>query len=227
MAWEQIDESTGLWTSEYRVPLMKARSSAVRLPSGGFLVHSPGTGLEAEFSERVGVAEALLLPNSYHHLGVSAWRHAFPQAIAIASPDAQPRLAKRGHTDLGGLDALEELIPAHVAVLEPEGTKVGEVWLSVRTPSGVAWLVGDAFFNMKSARRFRTRVFQRLVKSAPGLAMSQLMKWGGLRDRKAFKAWVLSRLDRDAPNRFVPLHGDLLESDDFAAQLRELLERRL
>jgi hypothetical protein len=96
MTWDLIDEDTGLWTAEYRIPGMKSRSTAVRLASGGFLVFSPGAGLEAEFAERAGQAELLLMPNSYHHLGVHAWRKAFPDAVAAASPAAHPRLAKQG-----------------------------------------------------------------------------------------------------------------------------------
>jgi hypothetical protein len=118
-------------------------------------------------------------------------------------------------------------LPEHVAVLELPGTRVGEVWLSVRSPRGVAWLVGDAIFNMKAARRFRPRLIQRITKAAPGLSMSQLMKWGGLRDRTAYKVWVLDRIAEDLPNRLVPLHGDVLEADDLPERLRALLDRRL
>jgi hypothetical protein len=227
MSWEPIDETLGLWTAEYRVPLMKARCAAARLDSGGYLVFSPGTGLAEEFRERVGNAEVLLVPNSYHHLGIPSWREAFPEAAVAAHPEGHARLAKQGRTDLQTLDAVAGALPEHLEILEVPSTKIGEIWLKVRSDSGLTWLVGDAFFNMPLARRFRTRLFQKLVKSAPGLSLSQIMKYAGLRDRTAFKQWVLARLEEDAPRRLVPLHGAVLEADDLPHQLRALLDRRL
>jgi len=228
MSWQCIDTEAGIWTTEYRVPMMKSRSTAVQLQDGHFVVYSPGGGLESAFVEQVGEVDALLAPNSYHHLGIPAWSAAFPDAIVAAAPGAHRRLTRQGRTGLADLAPLQAMLPDHVSILEPPSTKVGEVWLRVETARGVVWIVGDSFFNLPTlARRFWMRQLQRIVKSAPGLAMSQFMKWGGLKNRAEFKQWVLARIDKGEPAVLVPVHGDVADYPGLAGALRDLVNARL
>jgi hypothetical protein len=227
MSWTPVDEKAGLWSATYRVPGFQCQSSALKLASGGFLVLSPGPGLSDEFAQQMGKAEILLAPNSYHHMGLSTWRKSFPEALIAADTRAHPRLQKQGHQGLENLETLKSMLPSHASLLVPPGTRIGEVWLRVQGDAGVTWCVGDAFFNHpRMAKRWKMRQVQRLLKAAPGLSMSGLMKWGGLKDRAGFKRWALEQLEKDQPQTLVVLHGDMLQ-DRVTEQIRELLRRRL
>jgi hypothetical protein len=228
MSWECIDTEAGVWSAEYRVPMMKSRSTAVQLSDGRFLVYSPGSGLESSFAESVGQADVLLAANSFHHLGLPDWRAAFPDAIVAAAPGAHKRLAKQGRSGLVDLEPVRSALPEHVSLLEPPATKIGEVWLRVESERGVMWVVGDSFFNLpRLARRFWPRLLQRLVKSAPGLAMSRFMKWGGLSSRKQFKSWVLAQIEADEPAILIPVHGEVYENSGLPDALRDVVNTRL
>ncbi len=227
MQWQVVDEGAGLWSAEYRIPSLPCRSSAIRLPSGGYLVLSPGAQLASGFADELGVAELLLAPNSFHHMGVTAWQEAFPAAVVAAAPAAHKRLAKQGRTGLSDLAVVREALPEHVGLLEPPGSRIGEVWLRVQGEDGVIWCVGDSFFNLpRLSKRLGVRLLQKVLRSAPGLRLSNLMKWGGLKSRGDFKRWVLEQLDADQPIKIVVLHGDVAE-DDVASRLRELIQSRL
>jgi hypothetical protein len=228
MTWNLLDASAGLWAAPYKVPNFPCRSTAVPLADGSFAVHSPGGGIEDAFTTEVGVAGALVAGNSFHHMGIAAWRRRFPDATVHAAQSAIKRLAKQGHAGVLGLDALRARLPAHVQILEPPGVRVGEVWLRVEVAGGVAWVVCDAFFNFATlAPKAPMRLFQKLTHAAPGLSISALMKFGGLSDRGTYKAWALDQLARDRPTLLVPNHGEILRGPEVAARLRGVLEARL
>ena len=69
------------------------------------------------------------------------------------------------------------------------------------------------------------RFMQKLLGAAPGLKMSQVVKWFILDDRKAFKAWALKRLAKDQPVTLIPSHGEVLHSPTLHNQIMRLLTR--
>jgi hypothetical protein len=228
MGWETVAPDAELWSAEYRIPSMKCRCTAVRLADGGFLVYSPGSGLEQAFADACGEASVLLAPNSYHHLGLPAWQQRFPGAVTAAAVGAHKRLARQGRGGLSDLEAFRGKLPPGVALLEPPGTRIGEVWLRVETRRGLVWVTGDCFFNYtRVPRRLGQRLLQRTLKSGPGLSLSQLMKWGGLSSRKRFKRWLLEQLDSAPPAVLVPVHGAIHDAPDLVQTLRDLIHRRL
>jgi len=228
MDWHAIDEGAGLWSAEYRVPGYPCRSSALRLTDGRLLVFSPGPGLEGGAADSLGDVGVLLAPNSFHHLGLPAWRERFPEATVVAAPGAPDPLARQGCTGVVALDCARALLPTHATLHEVPATRIGEAWLAVTTDRGVVWVVGDAIFNMlRLARRLRPRLIQRLTKAAPGLSMSQVMKWGGLTSRKRFGEWLVARIDADEPAVLVPLHGAVFDGPKLPDALRRLARERL
>lgn len=220
--WTQLRE--GLWVGDYRVPGLPCRSTAVSL-GDGFLVYSPGESLLEPFAD-VGEARFLLAPNNFHHFGLTAWRG--KGAEVVVADGARKRLTKKGHADLKSLDALRPALPSSVTILEPPGTRVGETWLRVEHPEGVAWVIGDSFFSIEGTpNKLMIKLVVKIMDSAPGLKMSRLMKWGGLSDRKGFRAWVEQRLDEDAPNMLVTCHGAVVTGDDVTDRIRGALQERL
>lgn len=220
--WKELRE--GLWVGDYRIPGLPCRSTAVDLGTG-FLVYSPGESLRDSFAE-VGEARFLLAPNNFHHLGLPAWRERGAQVVIAEG--ARKRLAKKGHSDLQSLDVLRSELPSSVQILEPPGTRVGETWLRVERPEGVAWVVGDSFFSIEGTpNKLMVKLVVKIMDSAPGLKMSRLMKWGGLSDRNAFRSWVEQRLEQDAPNMLVTCHGAVLSGADVPDRIRGALRERL
>lgn len=74
------------------------RMSVCRLSSGGLILHSPippDAGL-AEQLAALGPIVAIVAPNTMHHLSVSAWREAAPQARVFVPPGL---VAKRSDLD--------------------------------------------------------------------------------------------------------------------------------
>ncbi|MEQ1506699.1 MAG: hypothetical protein ABMB14_31015 [Myxococcota bacterium] len=173
------------------------------------LVIGAMAGLAPEVRSAVEVAGAvgwLLAPNQYHHLGLPAWTAAFPDARAVASEPARERLRRRSPVALGSLDPLRAALPPHLTLVEPPGTRNGEVWLVARTATGTVWVVCDALFDFAKTPRSVNGVIGWLAGVSPGLRVGPF-KWLGLRDRPAYTSWLRERLTVDPPDLVVPAHG--------------------
>ncbi len=228
--WVPVDAATGLWSMAFPVGAWEGRASALALPGGGFLVFNPGPRQERRASsvlQKKGGVAALVVANHFHHLGLRRWRAFVPEAAVVASANALPRLASQGHSGLVSLAAVEALLPSSARFLCPAGTRSGEVWLRVKTERGVAWLVGDAFFNVDRSPPGFFGLVARLTGTTPGLCFGRGFKYLQVADRLDYQEWVLAQLSQDSPRILVPAHGDVLECDDLALQLRERVEARL
>lgn len=201
----------------------------VRLAGGGVLVHSP-TWLGEDTFERVsaiGEPRVLFAPNHFHHLSLQRFRERWPDAVAVASEAALPRLRDKGHEGLGGLESASALLPPGATWLRCEGTKSGEAWLSVPRGAGRAWIVCDAFFHVTRPLSGMTGLALRALAVAPGLRVSRTFRWLAVRDRAAYRAWALEKIAREAPSELHVSHGETLAAADLPARLTEAIERAL
>ena len=229
-SWIPLDEEKQIWTIQYYVPKFKSRSIAIKLKNEGCLVVSPGAHLiqtvEKELPD-LGKPKTILIPNSFHHYGISAWLEAYPGIKAVASVQAIRRLSKRGYHSIRSLNLLREELPENIQILEPPGWRAGEVWLRVQMEKRIAWIVADAFFNMpKLSPRFLTRLIQRTAKAAPGLSISRILKWVLIKNRRLYRRWILEQLEKDQPSILVPAHGEIIEDENLPRRLRKLIETR-
>lgn len=217
-----------VWTMEYVIPGFKSRTTVFTLSDGSFLVYSPGVPVLEPFCEHFRAAPSfLLLPNAFHHLGAKAWQEKFPQAELICADGAKKRLIAQGHSALSPLSLAATVLPATLEILEPAGSRYGETWIAIKTPQGIIWVVCDAFFNMpRLAKKLTMRIIQIAIKAAPGLRVSQLVKWGLVKDRTLYKKWILQRLKKDQPIALVPAHGDILEGSDLPRKIAAVMEER-
>lgn len=182
----------------------------LRLEGGSLLVHS-ATRLGGEAMEELralGEVRWLLAPNHFHHLGLSAYREAFPEARVVASATATRRLRAKGY-DVTPLADVDLGLPAGASVLVAEGTKNGEVVVSWPTPGGRLWIVCDAFFNVPSLRG-ATGVLLRALGVGPGLAIGRTFHWVGIDDRRVYRAWLERALEQEAPDALSFSHGESL-----------------
>jgi hypothetical protein len=225
--WNLLDEKTGVWEATYRVPMFQSRTLAVRLQSGGFLLYSPGAKLirsaQQEILNDVPV-EVLLIPNFVHHLGIEAWREHYPKARTLASPVAMPRLRKQGYSNLQPAGSIRDQLPEGVQLLEPPGTRMGEIWLEVQTAEGCMWIVCDSFFNFpRVPKKWGPRMLMKVMNSGPGLSVSRLTYWVGIENRKVYREWVLQQMERNPPRILVPNHGRILQDEHLPERIQELL----
>lgn len=229
--WLQLDPDGFLWSYEFKTRFLTARTVALKLPSGDFLIVSPGEANVISFREHFGQearVRFMLAPNSYHNMGIASWREQFPQAVLVAHKDAQPRLLKKGFGPIEDCAAARTDLPRNAEIIEAPGTRIGETWLVLRTAAGAIWCTCDAFFNFaKVSRRWYLQAYAKIMKSAPGLKMSGLFTNAGVHDKRLFKNFALERLGIDKPNVLVPAHGEILKDSALPERLRALLEERL
>jgi hypothetical protein len=197
----------------------------VKLPSGGLLVHSPTFGGDEVYAqvEAVGAPRFLFAPNHFHHMSLKKYRARYPQARAVCSDVARPRLSRKGHAELGAL--AEVPLPDGGRFLELPHVKTGEAFLSVPGDGGPTWIVCDGFFNMTEAPPGLIGFILKRLDVAPGLKLGRSFKWM-IRDKPAYRAWLLDTLRKERPRRMVFSHGDPLV-DDATERLLALTESSL
>lgn len=229
-SWTPIDQKKQIWTAQYYVPKFKCRSVALKLKSGGCLILSPAASLAKNFHKELpelGKPEILLVPNYFHHYGIPAWFQLYPEIKIVASSRAIPRLKKLGYESIYSTDILPRELPENIELLEPAGSRAGEVWLRVRMEEEITWIVCDAFFNMpKLSPRFLTRLIQRAMKAAPGLSISRVVKWILIKNRSLYREWVLEQLEKDQPSILIPAHGEIIRDKELPIKLKRLIEIR-
>ena len=200
------------------------RTVALELPGGGTCVVSPTRGIDpALLVERAGDVRYLLAPNHFHYLGIAPWLERCPRAVPVCGRIALPRLTKKVEVPWTDLEELSAALPEDASVLEPEGTRNGEVWLRV----GSTLIVCDAFFNLPEMPTGALGIFCRLTDTAPGLKIGSTWKYLALSDRAKYVAWIESVLEHHPPERLVASHGAIAEGTDLADRIRALVRSRL
>jgi hypothetical protein len=191
------------------------------------LVYSPtaklGDDAHVRISE-IGAPRHLVCPNHFHHLGLAEWKQRYPETDIYARAQALPRLTKMYPSlDIKPIDELDRLIAPDVSRLEPQGTKNGELWLRTQD----AWIVGDAFFNLRPPISGVTGWILKLIRTAPGLKIGRLWAPLHLADRVRYRAWLIEELEKAPPSWLIPAHGDPISAPDLAGQLRTLAGQSL
>lgn len=226
--WTPVCQDAGLYTIEKKskFPL---RSSMLVLEGGGTVIMSPirrlGDKATAQLSE-IGEPRFLLAPNHFHHLGLPEHVERY-QAKVVASQVAAPRVHKQSNLAVEGPDELRAALPEHAELITPPGTRAGEAFLKVKTKRGVAWSFGDAFFNVPKTPGGFIGLMCTLSKTTPGLQLGKTFPLLALKDKRAYKQWILEQLSNDPPKILLPSHGEMLEAEDLGGRLKALVESRL
>ncbi|MBK8258915.1 MAG: hypothetical protein IPK82_40430 [Polyangiaceae bacterium] len=203
---------------------------AAVLPDFGVVLYSP-TWLGAgtfEAVDALGPVKVIIAPNGFHHLSLKRFREKYTSAIAAASGTAIKRLETKGHQGLVDLSQLK--LPAGVHVLEPEGLKNGEAWLSLPGELGTTWIVCDAWFNVKRPFTGFMGAMLRALKTGPGLAVNLTFRWLAVGNVASYVASARALLEAEKPTSIVVCHGDAITSEGGTAaheQARDILDRRL
>ncbi len=194
----------------------------VPLPEG-VMVYSPARvgAAKAEGVESAGAPRVIVAPNHFHHLALSHFRTKYPEALAVCSDGARPRLEAKGHAGLSPLEAAAERLGDAVSILPCPGLKTGETWVSVRDGAETTLLVCDAFFNAPGPMRGAMGWVLRATRTAPGLRVGRTFRWLAVADRDRYVGWLRETLAAVKPTRVLFAHGAPLEGADVPERLLE------
>jgi len=230
--WFQLEEHSEVFFGQYIVPNFISNSIAIRASENHWVLISPGEKMLSEWSEKWKRKEtkvSIIFPNAFHYMGVSAWLNAFPDAILYASKKAKKRLIKKGFNDILSLEKNRPDLPAGYKVLIPPGHRGGDIWLSKQgNDNNNLWITCDSFLNYERvSNQPIARTLQAVLGAAPGLKISQVIKWLLLDGKAKFKPWVLSQLEKDRPSILIPSHGEVEHDEMLTEKLRALIMLRL
>jgi len=218
----------GVWHAQRVVNGVPLRAVALRLADGRLAVNSPirrlGDGAHRELAA-IGAPAFLIAPNHFHNLGLGEYLTAHPGAAVVASPTAAPRVRRRCGHEVADVAELRAALPAPVSVLLPPGTRAGELWFSIASPTGRVWTVGDAFFNIARTPRTPMGLLLRLLGISAGLRIGDSFRWL-VRDRPGYKKWLIDTIAAERPTTLVPCHGEILTDARLPERLHQIVERR-
>jgi hypothetical protein len=211
--WTQLDNHPRIWVANYKVPNFASRSVVIEFRPNHFCVYSPGTSNLESFSsiyEGKGSLDFIIVPNIYHHLGVNIWKKKFSNAKLIASKKTMTKLEKYNYGEYLDPEYLGSSLPSDITIVEPLGTRFGEIWLTIKNNRNSIWVICDAFFNYtKYSKNISGRILQVIMNASPGLKIGRLIKMFLITNKKKYKSWVLNQIEIDKPDVLIPMHGKI------------------
>jgi len=230
--WFQLKAHPEVYYGQYLVPNFISNSVAIRASENHWVLISPGEKMLNNLPDELnvkGIKLSIIFPNAFHYMGVNAWLEQFPEAKLYASKKAKQRLEKKGFKQILILENDQPELPKGYEVLIPPGHRGGDVWLSQQgREDNNLWITCDSFLNYERvSKQPIARILQSLLGAAPGLKMSQVIKWLLLDRKTMFKSWVLNQLQKDNPSILIPSHGEVDSDPELTKRLRVLIETRL
>lgn len=233
--WHSVLGYPDILVGQYVVPNFVSNSVSIRLSDNEFILYSPGESLLKTwpFINSSDLKLHILIPNAYHYLGINAWQKQFPNITLYSSDVALKQLIKKKiytrRDTIHSISELKRCLPNDMDISEPAGHRAGDVWLTKYNDNKTSlWITCDSFLNYdRVSNQPVARLMQKILGAAPGLKMSQVVKWFILDERKEFKRWVLEKIITDKPTSLIPSHGEVLHSAFLGDQLTDLLLDRL
>ena len=227
--WQPIPGLADVWEIRRTHGAIPLRAVAVALGDDRVCVYSPvpRAGEAAMNQLRAMGRPIFLAPNAYHTLGLTKHVAAFDDAPVVASDRAYQRIKRKTKLSVEDPRLLEAHLPSHVSLLQPPDLRNGEVWLSVRDTNRCAWIVCDGFLNLPHLPGNAMGLALRLLRMGPGLSISATFKFLLMKDRRAYRDWLLAKIAADRPTLLIPSHGELIDDDQLPDQLERLVRQRL
>lgn len=187
-----------------------ARMTIVRLPGSRLLLHSPVAATPALVREveALGTVSDVVAPNKFHHLFVSEWQRAFPEANVHVAPGLDEK-----RPDLEGIRVLEDSPdPAWAETVDQvlvEGFGLVNEVVFFHRPSATL-IATDLAFNIQASSPALTRAVFSVV-GRYGRVAPTLLERLGVRDRVAFRR-SLERILAWPFERVIVAHGEVSET---------------
>lgn len=188
---------------------MPVRMSAVRLPRGGLLVHSPIALTDGRLVSvaRLDAVEYVLAPNCLHHRFVAPWLARFAGAKLYGAPGLADKRSDLRFAGVLGEGAPPPWAPVLDQILIAGAPSLNESVFFHRPTRTL--LVTDLLFNILRPANFITGLILGITGTRGRLAMSRLWR-RYTKDRAALRTSVERVLDWDF-ERILPAHGDIVE----------------
>jgi hypothetical protein len=229
--WFQLEAHPEVFYGQYLVPNFISNSVAIRVDKNHWVLISPGEKMLNDLPDEFNsddIKLSIIFPNAFHYMGVNAWLEKFTNAKLYASKKAKKRLERKGFKCIKVLENEQPPLPKGYEILFPPGHRGGDVWLAKHGNNKNLWITCDSFLNYERvSKQPIARSLQFILGAAPGLKISEVIKWL-LLDRKAvFKPWVLNQLKMDKPAILIPSHGEVEADQALSKRLQDLIETRL
>jgi len=204
---------TDLWIADSSLRFfgveIGTRMTVVRLPGSRLLLHSP-IAARPELVHQVGELGSvayLVAPNRFHHLYLSEWQRAFPEASAYVAPGLD---SKRPDLEVEAVlsDTPEPGWAGTMDQLLVSGFPLANEVVFFHRPSA-SLIVTDLAFNIGARSPWLTRLVFRLGRAYGRLAPTVLERLL-VRDRSAFRD-SLTRILEWPFERVVVAHGQVKE----------------
>jgi len=233
--WLNIESHPEIQVGQYIVPNFVSNSVAIKVNENEYILISPGASLLEDWPDELKTPDCkihIIMPNAWHFMGVKAWQEAFVDVTLYASALAKEKLIEKGaFTQDDNIQVLQEQqppLPSGYELLFPPGHRAGDVWLTKKENNNCTWITCDSFLNYERlSNQPMARTMQKLLGAAPGLKMSQVIKWLILNDKKAFKTWVLEQLKKDRPTILIPSHGEVSLDNNLKDKIERMVTSRL
>jgi hypothetical protein len=193
------------------------RCTALTLKDGSLCLYSPVSGLSLDALaslKSLGEVSYILASNHYHNKGLVEYGQTFPAAKLICSSKARPRLEKQTGLEFGAFEDLKQSLLPNMMLVEPEGLKTGEIWMSAACDIHRIWIVTDAF---------RGKGKCNTVSSNDVELLGTFPKFG-IGDLSQYAKWLATQVKGDRPDIIVPCHGSVATGLDIASQALSLVQ---
>ena len=188
--WTSIDAAVPMATCPYSFGSGMAQSLLIGI-DGGVAVVSPPCKVDdsvLEAAAAFGPVKALVASNSYHHLGLPAWKKRFPDAKVFAPAQSVARVSKQ--SKLSGIAPLAEaakLTGPNVELFDMPHYKSGEVLVRARSAHDSVWYATDIVMNLTPAPPGPIGALFRWTGSAPGFKFNNLASFLMVKDKRALE----------------------------------------
>jgi hypothetical protein len=205
-------------------------ANAVAVPcDGGVAVISPPCNpSDASFApvEKLGKVRAIVAPNGFHLMGLSAWKARYPDATVFAPAQSIARVEKKG--GVSGVKPVGEaakVLGPSLEVLDIPHYKTGEALIRFKHGDRTAWYLTDIIMNMPVLPpKFPFKQLFSWTKSGPGLRPNGLAAMLMMKDKNGVYAWMRDQLGKAPPTDLLLSHGEhVVGVGDAAKRLSEIL----
>ena len=222
-SWTIVEPSLPALTYTYSFGPGIANALALVVEGGVVVVSPPCNPPEGAFKELEprGPVRALIAPNAFHHMGLSAWKARWPEAPIFAPAQSVARVEK--HTKLTGVRPVTEaakLLGDRVEILDMPHYKTGEILVRWRVDGGFAWYVTDVAMNLPKVPKGPFGLVAKWTKSAPGLRRNAISAAFMVKDKRALYAWIAEQAQKTPPGLVVMCHGEPAKLADPKEEVR-------
>ncbi|MDX2052108.1 MAG: DUF4336 domain-containing protein [Polyangiaceae bacterium] len=204
---------SNLWRVEGSLPNMPLRRvmTVARLASGGLVVYNAIALEEAAMQEvdAWGKVEYIIVPNAWHKLDAKRFAERYPNAKVIAPASGREKVVAVVARAAGPEQLPEN---ADIVIQEFGGTRERELYMTVRSGSGISLIVADALFNMPHLTGVQGFLLRHITRSSGGPVVSRVSRAILVKDKKAYAEQLRSLATPDLRRVIVAHHQVISES---------------